>query len=105
GLTGGSRGAGRLGSVSNLRIAAVASPAAGNLLYPGGNGDVVVSISNPNAFPVTITAVNLPTDTTYATGYTTSALTTTQAGCLAATPSGVTWSYASGSSRSSPPPT
>jgi len=78
----------------------VASPAAGNLLYTGANGDVVVSISNPNPFPVTITAVQLPTNTTYATGYTTSSLTTTQTGCLAATPSGVTWNYATGSSGS-----
>jgi len=27
-------------------------------LYPGGNGDVKVSVNNPNPFPVTITAVN-----------------------------------------------
>ena len=45
--------------------------------------------------------MNLPTNTTYATGYTTSSLTTTQAGCLAGTPSGVTWSFATGSSGSS----
>jgi hypothetical protein len=60
-----------------------------------------VTISNPNAFPVTITAVQLPTNTTYATGYTTSALTTTQTGCLAATPSGVGWNFATGTSGSS----
>src|SRR5947208_12881403 len=101
GLQGGSSGEGHSGSVSNISITAVASPAAGNLLYPGGSGDVVVSISNPNPFPVTITAVQLPSNTTYATGYTTSGLTTTQTGCLAATPSGVTWSYATGSSGSS----
>lgn len=101
GLNGGSSGESQSANVQNLTISAVASPAAGNLLYPGGNGDVVVSISNPNSFPVTITAVNLPTNTTYATGYTTSALTTTQAGCLAATPSGVTWNFATGTSGSS----
>jgi hypothetical protein len=101
GLSGGSSGEGQSASVANLSISAVASPAAGNLLYPGGSGDVVVSISNPNPFPVTLTAVNLPTNTTYATGYTTSALSTTQTGCLAATPSGVTWSFATGSSGSS----
>ncbi len=98
GLQGGSNGEGQSANVSNLSISAVASPAASNLLYPGGTGDVVVSISNPNPFPVTITAVNLPTNTTYATGYTTSSLTTTQSGCLASTPSGVTWSFATGSS-------
>jgi hypothetical protein len=101
GINGNSSGEGRSGSVSNISITAVASPGPGNLLYPGGSGDVVVSISNPNPFPVTITAVQLPTDTTYATGYTTSGLTTTQTGCVAATPSGVTWSYATGSSGSS----
>src|SRR5207245_7297574 len=98
---GGSNGEGQSASVANLSISAVASPAAGNLLYPGSTGDVVVSISNPNSFPVTITAVNLPTNTTYATGYTTSSLSTTQTGCLAATPSGVTWGFATGSSGSS----
>jgi hypothetical protein len=88
-------------AVSNLTITAVASPAATNLLYPGGNGDVVLTISNPNAFPVTITAVNLPTNTTYATGYTTNALATTQTGCLASTPSDVIWNYSSTTSGSS----
>jgi hypothetical protein len=101
GINGGSSGEARSGTVSNISITAVASPAPGNLLYPGGSGDVIVSISNPNPFPVTITAVQLPINTTYATGYTTSALTTTQTGCLAATPSGVTWNYATGSSGSS----
>jgi len=101
GLQAGSSGEGQSASVTNISITAVASPAAGNLLYPGGNGDVVVSISNPNTFPVTITAVSLPTNTTYATGYTTSSLTTTQTGCLASTPSDVTWSYATGTSGSS----
>jgi hypothetical protein len=101
GLAGGSSGEGQSGSVSNLTIATVASPSATNLLYPGGNGDVVVLISNPNASPVTVTAVNLPTNTTYATGYTSSALATTQTGCLAATPSDVIWNYATSSSGSS----
>jgi hypothetical protein len=88
-------------TVSNLTITAVASPSATNLLYPGGNGDVVLTITNPNSFPVTLTAVNLPTNTTYATGYTSSALTTTQAGCLAATPSDVIWNYSTAVSGSS----
>lgn len=101
GLAGGSSGEAQSATVSNLTITAVASPAAGNLLYPGGNGDVVVTISNPNPFPVTLTAVQLPTNTTYATGYTTSALTTTQAGCLASTPSGVIWNYSTSTSGSS----
>jgi len=101
GLNGGSSGEGQSATITNLSISAVSSPAASNLLYPGGNGDVVVTISNPNPYPVTITAVNLPTNTTYATGYTTSALTTTQTGCLAATPSGVVWNYSTATSGSS----
>jgi hypothetical protein len=98
GLNAGSSGEGQSATIANLTITAVASPAATNLLYPGGNGDVVVTISNPNPYPVTITAVQLPTNATYATGYATSALTTTQTGCLAATPSGVTWNFSTATS-------
>ena len=101
GLSAGSSGAAQSGTVGNLTIAAVATPSATNLLFPGGNGDVVALITNPNPFPVTITAVNVPTNTTDATGYTTSALTTTQTGCLAATPSDVIWNYSTVTSGSS----
>jgi hypothetical protein len=101
GLGAGSSGEGQAANVANLTIAAVASPAATNLLYPGSAGDVVVSISNPNPYPVTITAVQLPTNVTYATGYTNSALATPQTGCLAATPSTVIWAYSTASSGSS----
>ena len=97
----GSSGEAQSASISNLTISAVASPSATNLMYPGGTGDVVVTISNPNPYPVTITAVQLPTNATYATGYTSSALTTTQAGCLAATPSQVTWNFSTATSGSS----
>lgn len=101
GLNSGSSGEGQSASISNLTISAVASPSATNLMYPGGTGDVVVTISNPNPYPVTITAVQLPTNATYATGYTSSALTTTQTGCLAATPSQVTWNFSTATSGSS----
>lgn len=101
GLNSGSSGEGQSAAISNLTISAVASPSATNLMYPGGTGDVVVTIANPNPYPVTITAVQLPTSTTYATGYTTSALSATQTGCLAATPSYVTWNYATTTSGSS----
>jgi hypothetical protein len=101
GLGAGSSGAGQSANISNLSISAVASPAPTNLLYPGGTGDVVVTISNPNPYPVTITALQLPTSTTYATGYTSSALTTTQTGCLASTPSDVIWNYSTATSGSS----
>ena len=101
GLNAGSSGEGQSATVSNLSISAVSSPAATNLLSPGGNGDVVVTISNPNPFPVTITAVQLPSNTTYAQGYTTNALTTTQAGCLATTPNDVIWNFSTATSGSS----
>jgi hypothetical protein len=101
GLNVGSSGAGQSATISNLTISAVASPAPTNLLYPGGTGDVVVTISNSNPFPVTLTALQLPTNTSYATGYTTNALTTTQAGCLAITPSDVIWNFSTATSGSS----
>jgi hypothetical protein len=101
GLNSGSSGEGQSAAISNLTISAVASPSATNLMYPGATGDVVVTISNPNPYPVTITAVQLPTNATYATGYTSSALTTTQTGCLAATPSQVTWNFSTATSGSS----
>lgn len=101
GLAGGSSAEAQSGTVANLTVVAVASPAATNLLFPGGNGDAVATITNPNPFPVTVTALNLPTNVTYATGYTTSALTTTQTGCLAASPSYVIWNYSTGATGSS----
>jgi hypothetical protein len=101
GLNAGSSGEAQSATVSNLTISAVATPAASNVLYPGGTGDVVLTISNPNPYPVTITAVSLPTNTTYATGYTTNTLTTTQTGCIASTPSDVIWNFSSATSGSS----
>jgi hypothetical protein len=100
GLTGGSSGEGQSAAVSNLSITAVASPAASNLLFPGGNGDVVLTITNPNPSPVTVTAVNLPTNITYASGFTTSALSTAQTGCSSTT-SDVIWNYSTGTSGTS----
>ncbi len=100
GLGAGSSGEGQSATVSNLTITAVATPSASNQLYPGGNGDVVATITNPNSFPVTVTGVDLPTSSTYANGYTTSALSTTQTGCISTTPSGVGWTYATGTSGS-----
>jgi hypothetical protein len=98
GLNAGSSGEGQSASINNLTIAAVAVPAPGNLLYPGGTGDVVVKITNPNTFPVTVTGVQLPTNTTFASAYSDSAMTLPVAGCAAGTPSGVTWAFATGTS-------
>jgi hypothetical protein len=100
GLNSGSSGEAQSATIQNLTISAVASPAASNQLYPGGNGDVVVTITNANAYPVTITAVNLPTNTSYASGFTTSALSTAQTGCSSTT-SDVIWNYSTATSGSS----
>ncbi|MHB1534456.1 MAG: hypothetical protein ACYC1D_07575 [Acidimicrobiales bacterium] len=99
GLGSGSSGEAQSAAVTNLTITAVASPSATNLLYPGGNGDVVVTIANPNPFPVTVTGVDLPTNTTYAGGFTTAALSTAQTGCSTTT-SDVIWNYSSTTSGS-----
>jgi hypothetical protein len=99
GLAAGSSGEGQSATIANLTITAVASPVATNLLFPGGNGDVVATITNPNAYPVTITGVNLPTNITYAGGFTTSGLGTAQTGCSTST-SDVIWNFATGTSGS-----
>jgi hypothetical protein len=99
GLNAGSSGEGQSATIANLTISAVASPAATNLLYPGGNGDVVATITNPNAYPVTITAVDLPLNTSYASGFTTSGLSAPQSGCTSST-SDVLWNYSTGVSGS-----
>jgi hypothetical protein len=100
-LTSNSSAEAQSATIAKVTISAVSSPAAGDLLDPGDSGDVVISISNANPYPVTITAVQLPTSTTYATGYTSSALTTTQTGCLPTTPSDVAWNDATTTSGSS----
>jgi hypothetical protein len=100
GLNSGSSSESQSATVQNLTVTAVASPAAVNQLFPGGNGDVVATITNPNPYPVTVTGVDLPTNTTYANGYTTSALSTTQTGCLSTTPSDVIWNYSTATSGS-----
>jgi hypothetical protein len=99
GLNAGSSAEGQGAAVSNLTIAAVSSPSATNLLYPGANGDVVLTITNPNVFPVTITGVDLPTNLTYATGYTLPALTGAIAGCASGT-SDVIWNFSTSTSGS-----
>ena len=101
GLTSNSSGEAQSATLGKLTITATSSPAPGDLLDPGDSGDVVISIANANPYPVTITAMQLPTNTTYATGFTSSALTTTQSGCLSTTPSDVTWNFSTATSGSS----
>lgn len=97
GLNSGSSGEGQSPAITNVTISAVASPTATNLLYPGGTGDVVATITNPNAAPVTVTAVDLPANTAFASGYQDSALTSPQTGCSSTT-SDVTWNFATSTS-------
>ena len=101
GVNAGSAGQGQSAGISNLTISAVSSPSPTNQLYPGGTGDVVLTISNPNPYPVTITALQLPTNTTYAAGYSNSSLTTPVVGCTAVTPSDVIWNFSTAVSGSS----
>src|ERR1039458_7459783 len=91
-LSAGSTAEGQSANIANLTITAVASPAATNLLFPGGNGDVVATIANPNPYPVTITSVDLPLNTSDAGGFTTSGLGTAQAGCTSGN-SDVIWNW------------
>jgi hypothetical protein len=101
GLASNSSGEAQSATLGKLTITATSSLAPGDLLDPGDSGDVVVSIANANPYPVTITAVQLPTNTTFATGFTSTALTTTQSGCLSTTPSDVTWNFSTATSGSS----
>jgi hypothetical protein len=100
GLNAGSSGEGQSATIANLSITAVATPAPGNVLFPGGTGDVVVTIANTNSYPVTITAVNLPASTVQAGGFSNSTLTTAQTGCSTTT-SGVSWNFATTTSGTS----
>jgi hypothetical protein len=99
-LNTGSSGEAQSSTVGNLTITAVATPSPTNLLYPGTTGDVVLTITNPNSFPVSLSALNLPTNTTYAGGFSNSGLTTAQTGCTTAT-SYVLWNFATATSGSS----
>jgi hypothetical protein len=100
GLNSGSSGEGQSATIANLSITAVSTPSPGNLLFPGGSGDVVVTIANTNSFPVTITAVNLPANTVQAGGFTSNTLLTAQTGCSTTT-SAVTWNFATSTSGTS----
>jgi hypothetical protein len=60
-------------------------------LAPGSSGDVWIQIANPNAFPVEITAVTLPSASARASGRLIGSRTGARAGCSGGAPSGVTW--------------
>jgi hypothetical protein len=97
GLSGSSSGQAHSRAIDNLTITAANSPDTGTYLYPGVTGDVVVEITNPNDFPVTVTALDAPVGLPYAGGYETSTLTPPEVtGCTTAT-SEVTWTGSPGS--------
>ena len=56
--SGGGSGYAQAGTAQALSTVSV-SAATGDALYPGGTGDVVIKISNPNPYPVSITSVSL----------------------------------------------
>jgi hypothetical protein len=97
-------GEGQSATITPLAITAVAAPSAGNLLYPGASGDVTITINNPNAFPVTVTALTVPAATVYAAGYSNSALTSAVGTCTSST-SLVGWNWGASSHTLSSPVT
>lgn len=92
-LASGSTGQNVTSMVSNLTITAVASTGHQTALFPGGSGDVSVTIHNPNGFRIEVTGMRLPTKATLAAGYTSDTLARLQPGCTAAD-SGVSWTGA-----------
>ncbi len=94
-LGSGSSGLAEGAKVKNIEITAVSSPSPSNLLYPHGTGDVVLKITNPNPFPVTITTLDVPSTSTFATGFSTSGLSSSVAACDASSSgSDVYWHFA-----------
>jgi len=63
-----------------------------SVLYPSASADVVITVSNPNPFPVSLDSLTLPASA--ATAYSNSGLTSLNAACNAAG-TGVTWAYTS----------
>jgi hypothetical protein len=85
--TGTGTGAASSGTAQALTLAG--GSVTGTQLYPGSSGDVVVTITNPNPFPVSVDSLTLPT--TAATSFNDAALTSSDSACDAGT--GVTWNY------------
>lgn len=90
--TGSGTGAVAAGTSQGLTL----SPATvnSNKLYPGGSGDVIITISNPNPFNVSVTQLSLPV--TPATAYSNSGLSTLNSTCNTNGTGGmtpVTWAY------------
>lgn len=52
-------GTGSAAASTSQALTTTASTAAGTALYPGGTGDLRITYSNPNPFPVTVTSLAL----------------------------------------------
>lgn len=78
-------------SASNLSVTPVPVARGSHYLAPGSTGDVWIQISNPNAFPVEITAVTLPSSSVDAGGRDVGDRRRPGADCAEHLPSGVTW--------------
>lgn len=102
--------------ISNLTISDITSaPGETNQLYPSGSdgpsgnngtGDITFKLTNPNPFPVTVTAITIPAETLTsndAVGYTTNGLTTAIGTTCGATTSTVEWLNAPTSGSTSEP--
>ena len=103
GLASGSNANAQGAAIQNLTFSDFTSaPTETDQLFPSataaspGSGDVTFKLTNPNPFPVTVSAITIPTETLTsndAAGFTTSSLTTAITGC-GATTSTVTWTSA-----------
>ncbi len=78
-------------AVSNLSATSVLVGPGSSYLSPGGTGDVWIQISNPNSFPVEITAVTLPRSSIDASGRQIRGHGGPHRGCGGNLQSGVTW--------------
>jgi hypothetical protein len=86
--TGSGTGASASGAAQSVTFTQTTTNA--NVLYPGVTGDVVLLVSNPNPFPVSVDSLTLPA--TAATSYTDVALNTLNATCNSGG-TGVGWTY------------
>jgi hypothetical protein len=66
---------------SDLSVDAMGPAGLTQPLFPGATGDVAVVVSNPNSFAVSVTALELPPGTAFASGYADSSLSTPRPGC------------------------
>jgi hypothetical protein len=89
--TAGGSGTGAAASGAAANVTFTGGTVTGNLLFPGGTGDVVINVDNSNPFPVSVDSLVLPAGA--ATAYSDSGQTTLNAACNTGG-TGVSWSYA-----------